>query len=397
MKFLTFSKYSLRLILFFTVLWLALGAIDYYLNFNKNGDKSTYKITTKTIERLKNENMPDTFIDSLIISLNDSVFLNQYTFSEKLDQQFSNSRIAAYKEKVITYSKFRINWFEDVIGHWLIGFLIILNIIIVLANKVINNNLIIDNPDKIVLNARAKRIKKGIMFSFVISITLAISNSMYVAYYAKYVEHWQNSIHHPSIAFLTGFGFYLLCLFPFFTSTFFYSEKLYYFSKRPKQFKSFGYKNIDYAFGLSDIGNSLVWYSIFAILGCFPTIFFQQAKYDFTVAFFAAPILLGTAIYFIAIKPLWHMYDYLNSEKHRIYAEVMNGKNQLEEKLKKTNNIDEVNVINTKIKLKNEDLVFISKLQRLPLSFPAKIAGFIGAVLTICMTLINVLKGFGFF
>jgi len=91
------------------------------------------------------------------------------------------------------------------------------------------------------------------------------------------------------------------------------------------------------------------------------------------------------------------MYDFLNSEKHRIYAEAIQEKTLLEEKLERTENVDEVNVINTKISLKKDDLDFIAKLQRLPLSFPAKVVGFIGVVLTICMTLINILKGFGFF
>ena len=279
-------------------------------------------------------------------------------------------------------------------GHWLIAFLLILCIIIVIINDMLDRKLKVKEPTEDILKEYHSYIVFGVLISFITCAVLTYLNFEIVDE-SKHILHWQNKLWQPFVSFWTAFGFYVLCVFPFFSATILISFKLFYFSRQPEQFKDYDYRHYDNMFGLSNIGNYLVAYAVVAILGCLPVAILQNQKYDISTAFYIAPVLLIIVIYLFTVRPLWNFNEKLSSKKYAMYSKALKRKNELESQLLNSDSMEQLEVIQLKLEVAREKFRKISELRTFPLSFQAKIVGFIGAVGTIGTGVIALLERVG--
>lgn len=414
LHFLTDPRNALRLIFFFLLTWVALGLTESYDTKHQNDNlkesqntqyenKDTeekskdikdfaYRITQKTIDEARKKLDEN----SSLTALKD---LRNNRYQTENDILISLKKALPYEdeetlEDIAFLARYKITWKNDIMGHWLIAFLLVLCIIIVIINNMMDRKLKVKDPTGVILKEYRSYILLGIGISFVTCIIMTYFN-FEVVDENKYILHWQNKLWPPFVSFWTAFGFYVLSLFPFFSATIMLSFKLFYFSKLPEQFKDYDYRHYDNMFGLSNIGNYLVVYAIVAILGCLPTAILQHQKYEISTAFYIGPILLIIVIYLFTVRPLWNFNEKLSSKKYSMYSKALKRKNELESQLLNSDTMEQLEVIQLKLEVAKEKFRKISELRTFPLSFQAKVVGFVGAVGTIGTGVLALLESVG--
>lgn len=228
-----------------------------------------------------------------------------------------------------------------------------------------------------------------------ICLFLFLQNMVYVSMLSSKL-HWMAKACNWILPGFVAFMYFCVAMFSLMVAAICFGEKLFIMGVNCERLKSYSITHKDRMFGLSTLGDSIVWSSVVIILGTFPMLIFQvTTKGDLSVTIFLAPLVVFIFIYYLSIRPLRAIYDKLNVVKLQYYQSSNRNYQDLNQKL---NNCDDSQIDRVKIQLEEAEKaeLFALSLTTLPLTKPARLAGVITFISTVVMMVINVLKAIGY-
>jgi len=287
-----------------------------------------------------------------------------------------------------------IPWTKDIIGHWLLVFLCVASTALFFANK--RTDYLIDNDLRKEINHSIDRYMPRVLIIFgTICLFLFLQNMVYVSMLSSKL-HWTAKACNWILPCLIAFMDFCVAMFSLMVAACCFGEKLFIMGVNCERLKSYSITHRDRMFGLSTLGDSIVWASVVIILGTFPMLIFQvTTKGDLTATMFLAPLVAFMLIYYLSVRPLRAIYDKLNVAKLQCYQSSNRNYQELKQKL---NNCDDSQIDRVKIQLEEAEKaeLFALSLTTLPLTKPAQLAGIITFISTVVMMVINVLKAVGY-
>lgn len=287
-----------------------------------------------------------------------------------------------------------IPWTKDIIGHWLLVFLCVASIALFFANK--RADYLIDDDLRKEINHSIDRYMPHVFMIFgTICLFLFLQNMVYVSMLSSKL-HWMAKACNWILPGFVAFMYFCVAMFSLMVASICFGEKLFIMGVNCERLKSYSITHKDRMFGLSTLGDSIVWSSVVIILGTFPMLIFQvTTKGDLSVTIFLAPLVVFIFIYYLSIRPLRAIYDKLNVVKLQYYQSSNRNYQDLKQKL---NNCDDSQIDRVKIQLEEAEKaeLFALSLTTLPLTKPARLAGVITFISTVVMMVINVLKAIGY-
>jgi hypothetical protein len=287
-----------------------------------------------------------------------------------------------------------IPWTKDIIGHWLLAFLCVASTALLFGDK--RADYLIDDDLRKEINHSIDRHMPHVFMIFgTICLFLFLQNMVYVSMLSSKL-HWTAKACNWILPGLIAFMLFCVAMFSLMVAASCFGEKLFIMGMSCERLKSYSITHQDRMFGLSTVGDSIVWSSVLIILGTFPMLIFQvTTKEDLSVTIFLAPVVVFILIYYLSVRPLWAIYDKLNVAKLQFYQSSNRNYQDLKQKL---NNCDDSQIDRLKIQLEEAEKAeqFALSLTTLPLTKPARLTGIITFISTVVMMLINVLKAFGY-
>lgn len=287
-----------------------------------------------------------------------------------------------------------IPWTKDIIGHWLLVFLCVASTSLFFADKRANY-LIDDDLRKEVNHSIDRYIPRVFMIFGTICLFLFLQNMVYVSMLSPKL-HWMAKACNWILPGFVAFMYFCVAMFSLMVAAFCFGEKLFIMGVNCERLKSYSITHKDRMFGLSTLGDSIVWSSVVIILGAFPMLIFQvTTKGDLSVTCFLAPLVVFIFIYYLSVRPLRAIYDKLSVAKLQCYQSSNRNYQDLKQKL---NNCDDSQIDRVKIQLEEAEKaeLFALSLTTLPLTKPARLGGVITFISTVVMMAINVLKAIGY-
>lgn len=287
-----------------------------------------------------------------------------------------------------------IPWTKDIIGHWFIVFLCVASTALYFADK--RADYLIDDDLRKEINHSIDRYMPRVSMIFgAICLFMFLQNTIYVSMLSSKL-HWSTKACNWILPGFVAFMCFCVVMFSLMVAAFCYSEKLFIMGENCERLKSYSITHKDRMFGLSALGDSIVWSSVVIIAGTFPILIFQvTTKGDLSVTMFLAPLVIVVFIYYLSVRPLRAIYDKLSVAKLQWYQSSNRNCQDLKQKLNtcKDSQIDRI-----KIQLEEAEKaeLFALSLATLPLTKPARLAGVITSVSTAVMMVINVLKAIGY-
>lgn len=287
-----------------------------------------------------------------------------------------------------------IPWIKDLIGHWLLVFLCAASTALYFGNK--RADYLIDDDLRKEINHSIDRHMPRVFIIFgTICLFLFVQNMVYVSMLSSKL-HWTTKSCNWILPGLIAFMDFCVAMFSLMVAASCFGEKLFMMGVNCEQLKSYSITHRDRMFGLSMLGDSIVWSSVVIILGTFPMLIFQvTTKGDLSATIFLAPLVAFMFIYYLSIRPLRAIYDRLNVAKLQCYQSSNRKYQDLKQKL---NNCDDSQIERIKIQLEEAEKaeLFALSLTTLPLTKPAQLAGVITFISTVVMMVINILKAVGY-
>lgn len=287
-----------------------------------------------------------------------------------------------------------IPWTKDIIGHWLLVFLCVASTSLFFADK--RADYLIDDDLRKEINHSIDRYMPHVFMIFgTICLFLFLQNMVYVSMLSPKL-HWMAKACNWILPGFVAFMYFCVAMFSLMVAAFCFGEKLFIMGVNCERLKSYSITHKDRMFGLSTLGDSIVWSSVVIILGAFPMLIFQvTTKGDLSVTCFLAPLVVFIFIYYLSVRPLRAIYDKLNVAKLQCYQSSNRNYQDLKQKL---NNCDDSQIDRVKIQLEEAEKaeLFALSLTTLPLTKPARLGGVITFISTVVMMVINVLKAIGY-
>ncbi len=287
-----------------------------------------------------------------------------------------------------------IPWTKDIIGHWLLVFLCVASTSLFFADK--RADYLIDDDLRKEVNHSIDRYMPRVFMIFgTICIFLFLQNMVYVSMLSPKL-HWMAKACNWILPGFVAFMYFCVAMFSLMVAAFCFGEKLFIMGVNCERLKSYSITHKDRMFGLSTLGDSIVWSSVVIILGAFPMLIFQvTTKGDLSVTCFLAPLVVFIFIYYLSVRPLRAIYDKLSVAKLQYYQSSNRSYQDLKQKL---NNCDDSQIDRVKIQLEEAEKaeLFALSLTTLPLTKPARLGGVITFISTVVMMAINVLKAIGY-
>ncbi len=287
-----------------------------------------------------------------------------------------------------------IPWTKDIIGHWLLVFLCVASTSLFFADKKADY-LIDDDLRKEVNHSIDRYMPRVFMIFSTICLFLFLQNMVYVSMLSPKL-HWMAKACNWILPGFVAFMYFCVAMFSLMVAAFCFGEKLFIMGVNCERLKSYSITHKDRMFGLSTLGDSIVWSSVVIILGAFPMLIFQvTTKGDLSVTCFLAPLVVFIFIYYLSVRPLRAIYDKLSVAKLQCYQSSNRSYQDLKQKL---NNCDDSQIDRVKIQLEEAEKaeLFALSLTTLPLTKPARLGGVITFISTVVMMAINVLKAIGY-
>jgi hypothetical protein len=287
-----------------------------------------------------------------------------------------------------------IPWTKDIIGHWLLVFLCVASTSLFFADK--RADYLIDDDLRKEINHSIDRYMPHVFMIFgTICLFLFLQNMVYVSMLSPKL-HWMAKACNWILPGFVAFMYFCVAMFSLMVAAICFGEKLFIMGVNCERLKSYSITHKDRMFGLSTLGDSIVWSSVVIILGTFPMLIFQvTTKGDLSVTCFLAPLVVFIFIYYLSVRPLRAIYDKLNVAKLQCYQSSNRNYQDLKQKL---NNCDDSQIDRVKIQLEEAEKaeLFALSLTTLPLTKPARLGGVITFISTVVMMAINVLKAIGY-
>jgi len=291
-------------------------------------------------------------------------------------------------------SKNLIPWTKDIMGHWFLVFFCTASTALYFANK--RADYLIDDGLRKEINHSIDRHMPHVFMIFgTICLFLFLQNMVYVSM-LKSPLHWMAKACNWILPGFVAFMYFCVVAFSLMVAAFCFGEKLFIMGVNCERLKSYSITHKDRMFGLSTLGDSIVWSSVAIILGIFPMLIFQvTTKKVLSVTTFLAPFVVFIFIYYLSVRPLRAIYDKLNVVKLQYYQSSNRNYQDLKQTL---NNCDDSQIDRVKIQLEEAEKaeLFALSLTTLPLTKPARLGGVITFISTVVMMVINVLKAIGY-
>jgi hypothetical protein len=287
-----------------------------------------------------------------------------------------------------------IPWTKDIMGHWFLVFLCVASTALFFGNKRADY-LIGDDLRNEINHSIDRHMPRVIMIFGTICLFLFLQNMVYVSM-LKSPLHWMAEACNWILPGFVAFMYFCVVTFSLMVAAFCFGEKLFIMGANCERLKSYSITHKDRMFGLSALGDSIVWSSVAIILGIFPMLIFQvTTKKVLSVTTFLAPLVIFIFIYYLSVRPLRAIYDKLNVAKLQFYRDSNRNYQDLRQKL---NNCDDSQIDRVKIQLEEAEKaeLFALSLTALPLTKPARLGGVITFISTVVMMVINVLKAIGY-
>ena len=287
-----------------------------------------------------------------------------------------------------------IPWTKDIIGHWLLVFMCAASTALYFANK--RADYLIDDDLRKEINRSIDRyMPRAFMIFGTICLFLFLQNMVYVSMLSLKL-HWTAKACNWVLPCLIAFMDFCVAMFSLMVAASCFGEKLFIMGVNCERLKSYSITHRDRMFGLSTLGDSIVWSSVVIILGTFPMLIFQvTTKKDLSATIFLAPLVAFMLIYTLSVRPLRAIYDKLNVAKLQYYQSSNRKYQDLKQKL---NTCNDSQIDRVKIQLEEAEKaeLFALSLTTLPLTKPAQLAGIVTFISTVVMMVINVLKAVGY-
>jgi len=287
-----------------------------------------------------------------------------------------------------------IPWTKDIMGHWFLVFLCVASTALFFGNK--RADYLIDDDLRKEINHSIDRHMPHVFMIFgTICLLLFLQNMVYVSM-LKSPLHWMAKACNWILPGLVAFMYFCVATFSLMVAAICFGEKLFIMGVNCERLKSYSITHKDRMFGLSTLGDSIVWSSVAIILGIFPMLIFQvTTKKVLSVTTFFAPSVVFIFIYYLSVRPLRAIYDKLNVVKLQYYQSSNRNYQDLKQKL---DNCDDYQIDRVKIQLEEAEKaeLFALSLTTLPLTKPAWLGGIITFISTVVMMVINVLKAIGY-
>lgn len=321
------------------------------------------------------------------------------TFYFKIDETSTNNVFGPTFNRYIDTKinqKEVLSWIEDGVGHWLILFCVVASIVMRFALHkldVIASHFRIRHKRFLIKYFKFALLSLLILFSIYVIVNIEVVKS------EKNVIMWTTLINKGLPIFL-AINYYIIVIVPLTLVIFSYIGYLNIIANNITNLEIFNPIHGDKKFGLTRVGFAMTWTMVALVIMNLVELVIQTSTKngELTLNNFITAVLFLVMLWFIFLRPLYEIYtklDYKKAELNtRVVGEIGNVVDQIKnlETQMDSININEYEMLNSKLDQLKSDRDFYASLSVNPLRKVEMLSGGIATIGTIVALIVNLLN-----